>query len=138
MRTIILAVVLLAGPSANAVAGCVGADPAITSVRVQNVAGNGSVNHYTLVGTVANLGTQRQASNVLQFVDIYQYGVRLNDRGIPPLAPGESYTFSYGWQRASDAGDGTTTLHFRLRFVRPSPPGSEDCNPANDTYSVRF
>jgi len=41
---------------------------------VQNVTGNGSLSHYTLVGTVTNLGNQRQASNVLQFVDIYQNG----------------------------------------------------------------
>jgi subtilase family serine protease len=134
-----LTAIFLAQLSANAgAAGCAGADPAIVSAKVQNVAGNGSVNHYTLVGKVTNLGSVKQASNVLQFVDIYQNGTRLEDRGVPPLAPGQSYTFSYDWQRASDAGKGTTTMQFRLRMTSPSPPGSEDCNPGNDTYSVTF
>jgi subtilase family serine protease len=139
MRTVILTAVLLAQLSANAAAAtCAGADPALVSVKVQNVAGNGSVDHYTLVGRVTNLGAAKQASNVLQFVDIYQYEARLEDRGVPPLAPGQSYTFSYDWQRASDAGNGTTTLRFKLRMTSPSPPGNQDCNLGNDTYSVTF
>jgi hypothetical protein len=139
MRTVILIVVLLAQLSVSAAAaGCVGADPAITSVRVQNVTGNGGANRYTLVGTVTNLGDRKQASNVLQFVDIYQDGTRLEDRGVPPLAPGQSYTFSYVWLRASDAGTNTSAFGFRIRMTSPSPPGNEDCNPANDTYSLRF
>ena len=139
MRTIILTAVLLTQLSVNAAAaGCAGADPAITSVRVQNVSGNGSLNHYTLVGKVTNLGNQGQASSVLQFVDIYQNGTRLEDRGVPPLAQGQSYTFSYDWQRASDAGTGTTTMHFSLRMTSPSPPGSQDCNTGNDTFNVTF
>jgi subtilase family serine protease len=139
MRTIILAVVLLAPLSANAAAAsCAGADPAITSVKVQNVTSNGSANHYTLTGRVTNLGGQKQASNVLQFVDIYQNGTRLEDRGIPPLAPGQSYTFSYVWQRAADAGNNTTTFNFSIRTTSPSPPGNEDCNLANDRYSLTF
>jgi subtilase family serine protease len=139
MRIIILTAVLLAQLSVNAAAaGCAGADPALTSVRVQNVTGNGSLNHYTLVGRVTNLGNQSQASNVLQFVDIYQNGTRLEDRGVPPLAPGQSYTFSYVWQRAADAGTNTTTFDFRIRMASPSPPGNQDCNPGNDTLHLTF
>jgi subtilase family serine protease len=139
MRTIIITAILLAQLSVNAAAaGCAGADPAITSVRVQNVSGNGSLNHYTLVGKVTNLGNQRQASNVLQFVDIYQNGTRLEDRGVPPLAPGQSYTFSYVWQRASDAGTNTTAFDFRLRMTSPSPPGNQDCSAGNDTFRLTF
>lgn len=139
MRTMILVVVLLATLPANAAAaGCAGADPAVTSVRVQNVTANGSANRYTLVGTVTNLGNQKQASNVLQFVDIYQEGTRLEDRGVPPLAPGQSYTFSYVWMRALDAGTNTTTFDFRIRMTSPSPAGNHDCNAGNDTYRLRF
>ncbi|MGC2633723.1 MAG: CARDB domain-containing protein [Candidatus Cybelea sp.] len=139
MRTIILTAVLLSQLPVNAAAaGCPGADPAITSVRVQNVTANGSANRYTLAGTVTNLGNQRQASNVLQFVDIYQDGTRLEDRGVPPLAPGQSYTFSYVWMRALDAGTNTTTFDFRIRMTSPSPAGNQDCNPGNDTYRLRF
>jgi len=139
MRTLMLTAILLAQLSANAAAAsCAGADPAIVSAKVQSVVSNGGVNHYTLVGKVTNLGSAKQASNVLQFVDIYQNGTRLEDRGVPPLAPGQSYTFSYDWQRASDAGNGTTTMNFSLRMTSPSPPGNEDCNPANNTSSVTF
>lgn len=135
----IVTVMLLGQLATNAAAAtCAGADPAITSVKVQNVSSNGSLNSYTLVGTVTNLGSQKQASNVLQFVDIYQDRTRLNDRGIPPLAPGQSYTYSYLWQRAADAGNGTTTFHFNLRMVQPATPGSQDCDTANDTYRITF
>jgi subtilase family serine protease len=138
MRTITLIVLAAMLPANAPAATCAGADPAITSVKVANVSANGSLNLYTLVGTVTNLGSQRQASNVLQFVDIYTNGQRVNDRGIPPLAPGQSHTFSYVWQRSTDAGNNTTRMRFSLRFVQPSPPGSQDCNLANDSATIRF
>ncbi len=127
----------LVAPSAAPAASCHGVDLGITSVKVANVTSNGSVNHYTLVGTITNTGDQKQASNALQFVDIYTNGQRVNDRGIPPLAPGQSYTFSYVWQRSTDAGNNTTLMRFSLRMVPPSA-GNADCNPANDTTTIRF
>jgi subtilase family serine protease len=139
MRTVTLILVLLAQLPVNAVAAtCAGADPAITSVKVTNTASDGSLNRYTLVGTVTNLGGRKQASNVLQFVDIYQAGDRVTNRGIPPLAPGQSHTFSYVWQRAADAGNGTTTLRFNIRMTQPVPPGNQDCDLTNDAYHIRF
>jgi subtilase family serine protease len=139
MRIAIFALTFVAAlPAGAQAAGCSGADPALTSVKVANVTSDGSLKTYTLVGTVTNLGNQKQASNVLQFVDISLNGARLNDRGIPPLAPGQSYTFSYAWQRAVGAGDGTTTMHFHIRMVQPSPPGKQDCDTSNDTASLRF
>jgi subtilase family serine protease len=140
MRSImIFGLVLLAElPVGAPAATCSGADPAITSVKVQSVNGSGSLNRYTIVGSVTNLGSQKQASNVLQFVDLYQNGTRLEDRGIPPLAPGQTYTWSYVWGRASDAGPNTTTFHFNLRMTQLSPPGSQDCNAGNNTFSLTF
>ena len=113
MRTFMLSITLaaLVSPSV-ASAACHGVDLGIGSVKVANVASNGSVNHYTLVGTVTNTGDQKQPSNALQFVDIFTNGQRVNDRGIPPLAPGQSYTFSYVWPRSTDAGNDTTTIRF--------------------------
>ena len=88
-------------------------------------------------GTVTNTGDQKQPSNALQFVDIFTNGQRVNDRGIPPLAPGQSYTFSYVWPRSTDAGNDTTVMRFSLRMVPPSQ-GNADCNPTNDTTTIRF
>jgi hypothetical protein len=125
-------------PLGASAASCAGGDPAITSVKVGNVSSNGGLTSYTIDGVVANLGSARQASNVLQFVDIYQGKTRLDVRGIPPLAPGQNYAWSYVWHRASDAGSGTTTLRLSLRMVQPPGVGSEDCNASNDFNSVTF
>jgi subtilase family serine protease len=123
----------LAPLRAPAAATCAGADPAITSAAVKNVTNTGQINTYHTVGTVTNLGSQAQPSNTLQFVDIYVDGQKRNDRGIPPLAPGQSYTFGFDWPRASDAGNGTTTVRYRLRMVQGA-----DCDLANGDNSVTF
>lgn len=135
--TIILTLLALTQTSvASATAACAGADPSITAVTVQSVTPQGGpngLNRYNLVGTVVNTGSEAQASNVLQFVDIYAYGNKLDERGIPPLRPGQSYTFSYPWLRSSDAGNGTTTLNFRMDMRQ-----GQDCSPTNGSYSLRF
>jgi len=129
-------VVTSAGP---AFAACAGADPALTSVAVKSVAQANGINRYTLLGTVVNKGSQAQASDVLQFVNIYQTpGQKLDAKGIPPLGPAQSYTFSYVMLRASDAGRGTTTLRFQLEMRQPSPPGAADCDTSNDSFTVTF
>ncbi|HLX26012.1 MAG TPA: CARDB domain-containing protein [Candidatus Cybelea sp.] len=135
MIRVLSALLVLLGltPGAAVAASCAGANPAITSVTVKNVTTSGQLNTYHLAGTVTNLGSQGQPSNTLQFVDIYVDQMKKNDRGIPPLAPGQSYTFGFDWPRSSDAGSGTTTVHFRVRMVQGS-----DCNPANGTNSVTF
>ena len=112
----IFLILALAPLGASAI--CVGPKPAIGSVVVQSRATSGQVNHYHLVGTVTNVGQAAQASNTLQFVDIYQYGQRLDERGIPPLGLGSSATFTYNWPRSVDAAAGTTTLEFEVRVVQ--------------------
>jgi hypothetical protein len=142
VRTTILALLAVTQMSmGSAWAACAGADPAITSVTVKGVTRQGgpnAVNRYNLVGTVVNLGSEGQASNVLQFVDIYENGNKLDSRGIPPLKPGQRSTFSYAALRSTDAGKGTTMLTFRLDVRQPSPPGQADCNPSNDRFTLRF
>ena len=128
-----LLVMLAAMPATAPAATCAGANPAITSVTVKNVTSTDKINTYHIVGTVTNLGSRGQPSNTLQFVDVYVDQVRHDDRGIPPLAPGQSYTFGFDWSRSSDAGSGTTTVHFRVRTVQGS-----NCNPSNGTNSVTF
>ncbi len=114
-------------------ATCAGANPAVTAVAVKNVTSDGKLNNYHIVGTVTNLGSAGQPSNTLQFVDIWQYGNKLDDKAIPPLAAGASANFSYVWQRSTDAASGTTTLNFRIRMEQGS-----DCNPGNGTYNLRL
>lgn len=120
-------------PRAAPAATCAGPNPAITSVVVKNVTSNGSVSVYHMSGTVTNLGSQGQPSDTLQFVDVYVDQVKHDNRGIPPLAPGQSYTFGYDWTRSAQAGNGTTTAHFRIDMRRGS-----DCNLNNGSYSVTF
>ena len=118
-------------PAGVAAATCAGADPAITSVALQSVSTTRYLDFYHVAVTVTNLGSASQAGDVLQFVDVMQYGDRLDDRGIPPLAAGASYTFTYVWKRAVDAGKNTTPLNFHVRFLSPQPPGAQDCDPDN-------
>ena len=120
-------------------AACAGADPAITAAFVKSVTsqgGAGSVNRYNISGTVSNVGSEGQASNVLQFVDIYENGDKLDSRGVPPLKPGQSYAFSYAVMRSADAGKGTGILTFRLDMRQPS--SREDCNLSNDSFMLHF
>lgn len=130
--TVALFAALLAPLGASA-ASCAGANPAITSAVVKNVTPAGQLNTYHMTGTVTNLGSTGQPSSTLQFVDIYVDGQKRNDRGIPPLAAGQSYSFAFDWSRSGDAGPGTTTVRFRIRMVKGS-----DCNPANGSNSVTF
>lgn len=121
VRTATLAtLVLIQACMGSAWAVCTGANPAVTAATVNNVSTVGQENQYHLTATVTNIGSAAQAKNTLQFVDIFQYGQKLDAKGIPPLNPGQSYTFSYMWPRASDAGTGTTTLTFRLDERQPS------------------
>lgn len=133
------ALVLACTPAALAATPCAGADPALTSAAVKNVTTDGGINHYSISGVVTNTGRARQASNVLQFVDVYRDREKLDNIGIPPLKPGQSYTFSWTFDRSTEAGDGTTRLHLRLRMT--NPPGgspSQNCNADNDTRVIQF
>jgi hypothetical protein len=120
-------------PVAVAANTCDGSNLAVTAVSLRSVSRTPYLHLYHITATVTNVGSQAQAGNALQFVDVVQYGGRLDDRGIPPLAPGQSYTVSYVWPRSADAGSGTSPLDFRLRFVAPV----QDCTPANAANGIR-
>ncbi len=129
----------LVRPGAGAAATpCAGADPAIVSARVQGTNSDGRINRYSLAIRVTNLGRSKQPSNVLQSVEIYQNDIKLDAKGLPPLRPGQSYSFTYIFQRSIDAGEGTSTLALKLVMRQPSPPGKQDCNASNDAYSITF
>ena len=121
--TLVLA--LAAAPATAFAQGtCDGANPTVTSVSLRNVSHTQYLNLYHVTATVTNTGSVPQSGDVLQFVDVMQYGGRLDDRGIPPLAPGESYTVSYVWPRSAQAGKWTSPLRFRMR---PVTSGSNSC-----------
>ena len=118
----------------NAAPICTGADPAFTSV-VQTATQSGDVQHFTLSITVGNLGSKRQPSNTLQSVVIIVDGTKTGEKGIPPLAPGKTYSFTYDVQRATDTEPGST--HVRLHIVQHNQTGpSADCNTSNDLYRI--
>lgn len=96
------------------------------------------LNIYHISGRVRNVGGAKQASNVLQFVGIYENDVRRDVRSIPPLKPDGVYTFTYDYSRSLSAGAGTTTLALRLYFRQSVPPRRQDCNLANDGRILEF
>jgi hypothetical protein len=139
IRTAALALFAAAAIPTGALAQvCAGADTAVTKITVVKVTHTQYANVYHVAATVTNLGSEAQSKNVLQFVDVLQYGNRLDDVGMPPLGVGEKYTYNYLFMRSRDAGPGTTTLLFHVRFAQPVPPGREDCNPSNDHMSISF
>lgn len=124
VRTIALAVFVAAQLPGMALAASCGG-PTVTAVTVQSMNSTRYLNYYHVTATVTNRGDAAQAGNVMQFIDVNQYGDRLDDRGVPPLAPGQSYTITYVWKRAVDAGKWTTPLDFRIRPIAPTSAG--DC-----------
>ena len=108
-------------PPSLAAAPCDGPILAVTPPTLRTVDHARYLNLYRVSVTVTNTGDEAQAANVLQFLDVLQYGGRLDDRGVPPLAPGQSYAITYTWPRSADAGPRTSPLEFRLRYVAPLP-----------------
>lgn len=131
--TLALFATMLISAAPALAAGCVGSNPAMTDVRVQSVVPQRRAMRWTLAGTVENLGTESQPLNVLQSVVISAYGQKLDQRSIPPLRAGQTFSFIYPYMRATDAGKGTTTLDFRIEMTQ-----GQNCNPANGTYTIRF
>jgi hypothetical protein len=119
-------------------AACIGPDPAIVSVGVEGMQSSGGLDRYTLRGKVVNLGSTAQASNTLQFVDIYKGSTKLDSRGVPPLRAGQSYAFHYISDRSAQAGAQTTTLGFRMDVREPPHTESQPCNTSNGVTMVRF
>jgi hypothetical protein len=129
---------LIAHSAPAMAASCSGPDPAIVAVGVKGMQSSGGLNRYTLSGKVLNLGSTAQASNTLQFVNIYKGSTKLDSRGVPPLRAGQSYTFHYVSDRSAQAGAQTTTLGFRMDVREPPNAGSQSCNASNGVMMVRF
>lgn len=137
MRKILIAFLVLAVGSSGLAQACSGADPSVKAAETGMTA-DGGINHYTIRISVTNAGNAQQASNVLQFVDIFQEGIKRDTRSIPPLRPGQTFTTTYIYNRSSDAGAETTTLTLSLNMRQPASPGAANCSTANDSATVTF
>lgn len=135
LKMLIFAAIVAAQSAPLAAQTCAGPDPSILSAKVTSVTNEGGLDRYAIVGTVTNAGTQDQASNVLQSVDIYMDGQKLDAKSIPPLKAGQSDTFTYDAERAAKAGKGTTTLVFRFDGHHTT---AADCSAKDKTYSLTF
>ena len=126
---------MLAFLLAAGLAGTSCANPSILSAGVQSVATNGSLKHYTLAISVQNLGNGRQPSNLLQSIDVFQDGQRVDRIGLQPLRPKQLQKVTYSFDRSGDAGDGTTEFTFTLDFNGRSGH-NVDCHAGNETLTA--
>jgi subtilase family serine protease len=136
----ILALLLFAYPGpVTLAAACTGANPAIVTVQPRLASTDeNNVNHYEIAVTVQNLGTMKQAGNVLDSVTMRQDSTKVDQKGLQPLAPGQSQTVVFNVARAAGAANGSTHLHFAIKFTQPLPPGDEDCNSDNGAQSLNI
>jgi len=125
------AALLLAAASNGA--PCHGADPVIASVTSRLAGDNGMLNRYAVHVVVTNRGQRRQPPNDLQSVDIIENGQKVGEKGVPPLAPGQSYAFDHVYQRSSEAEDGST--HFTFRLVQDE--NGDACATTDNEFRLR-
>ncbi len=111
------------------------ANPSILSAGVQSVTTDGALKHYAIAITVQNRGNLRQPSNLLQSVVVLQDGQKVNQIGLQPLRPKQSQKVTYRFDRAAEAGDGTTDLTFTLDFNGRSG-NNVDCHAGNETFAI--
>ena len=139
MIPFISAALLVAANTAVATGSCAGADPALVGANVKGVTNSAAVNHYVVTVSVVNRGNANQPSNVLQSVDIFQNGNKVDTKGIPPLKSGEVYKFDFNFMRSAGAADGTTHFKFAIAMHRPSgAPNAQDCTTGDDTLIRSF
>jgi hypothetical protein len=132
MLALLLAPLLFGAPVIAAAGSCSGADPGIVSAKVQSMTTNGNLNHYTIAVTVQNMGAGKQPSNLLQSVNVFQNGDKVDQKGLQPFRPGTSQTVTYAFDRSSEARSKTT--HFR--FMLTTPAGSNNCSTSNDVVRL--
>jgi len=126
----------LAAPLVVANATCAGPNPAITAAELQSRSTTGELNRYVVAVHVKNLGTKGQPSNLLQSVEVMQNGDHVDQKGLPPLRPGQSATVTYAFTRSAGAAKNTTKLTFVLSQRTYAIPGPQDCSAADDRFRL--
>jgi hypothetical protein len=127
MKTLSLLLTIACLLPATAAAQCYHGKEALVA-NVHDVSTDGKMNYYHIAATVANVGAP-QASNAMQFVDMYQHDEKLDAKGVQPLNPGRQQTVYFTWKRSVDAGPGTTVLTFKL---------DPACDTNHDLYNLTF
>jgi hypothetical protein len=123
----------LLAASIVAVVSC--ANPSIVSAHVRSVTPHDGLNHYTIAITVTNVGDLKQPGNLLQSLVVLQDGDKVGKIGLQPLAPKQSQTVTYGFDRSVDAGAGTTNFKFMLDF-NGSSGNSTSCHAGAETFRL--
>jgi hypothetical protein len=129
IRIALLSALVAAGAAVPAVAAQQGGMTAISSAAWKTTNTDGSIANVQVAVTVTNSGSAKEPSNTLQSVEIWQDGTKTGTKGIPPLGPGRSYTFTYTAQRNRQAPVGTTHLVFKL--VGDNAAGTANVKPGN-------
>jgi hypothetical protein len=99
---------------------CNGPSTSIASVRTYAPSTDvNGVNIYRIGVTIENLGKGNQADNALDSVVMYQQGEKTDEKGLKPLAAGDSQTVFFTYQRSGGPRRGTTNLRFRIAVTQP-------------------
>jgi hypothetical protein len=109
-------------------------DLQISGAASKNMTSADGLDHYTLGGTVTYTGSRTQPSNTLQRVDFMVNGRRKDVKGVPPLRPGQSYAFSFPFDRARSAGVDTTHIRFTIEELNG---GSQTCSTSGSSAQFR-
>jgi len=108
--------------------------PAITTAVASQVGNNGDLKTYDVAISVKNGGSAEPLS-LLQSVQVFQNGTKVDQKGTPPLRAGGTATVHYRLQRSSDARPGTT--HLRFSLVARDPHGAvSNCSTAQSSYRI--
>lgn len=113
---------------------CAAAGPTIVAAHASAPVPNGSLSHYVVTIDVKNSGRSKQGSNVLQSVDVYQNGTKVDAKSVPPLAPDQTFAAQYAFDRAAEARPNSTSFLFRLDVH--SPASARPCSEANAVYRL--
>jgi hypothetical protein len=106
-----LIAIALAVPLFTVASGC-GA-PVITNAGIQSTSTSGDLRFTRVAVTVVNRGAS-QPSSMLQSVNVYQNGSKVDQKSVPPLRAGASKTVTYTFKRSAEANDDTTRLRVQL------------------------
>ncbi len=112
------------------------AGPTITSAIASQAGTNGNLNTYDVAIRVKNAGSAAEPSSLLQSVQVFQDATKVDQKGTPPLAAGQSATVHYRFTRSSEAAARSTHLHFTLTLSDPHGTPFADCSSGQNSYRL--
>jgi hypothetical protein len=124
----------LLGPIVVAANGsCSGADPAIVGAAVKSMTRDGALNHYVVDITVTNRGSAGQPGNTLQSVEVFQDATKVDQKGLPPLKPGQTAVVEYRFVRSHLAEHNSTRLRFQIQAQGSAGATGAGCSTDDQT-----